>query len=109
MPITQRVKYPDDTETKQDFREPIKISWDPDGGLRSHLCAGTKDGTWDICSGALGKRKQHVFDFSDLPKDVPTVYVQLVSTKRTKITDDKGKLHEHEEDAYEPVIQIHRL
>ncbi|BFU96555.1 MAG: hypothetical protein NTNFB02_32770 [Nitrospira sp.] len=88
----QTVVYPDQDESEKNFKQPIRIRWDGHDGV-NHLCVGTSDGNWDILSGVLGTREQQLFDLSDLPDAVETVYVQ-------RILGDDG--------AAGPVIMIHR-
>ena len=81
----QKVVYPNDASSQKDFDEaiqidePIQICWPKVKGSAFHLCVGTAPGKWDILSGDVGKRRQQLFDLSDVPASVPVIYVQLIT------------------------------
>jgi len=75
----QKVIYPDETLSQKNFDEPIQIRWPDAKGSTFHLCMGTIPGQWDILSADVGKRRQQLIDLSDLPKDVRSVFVQLIA------------------------------
>lgn len=75
----QKVEYPDDTSSHVNFDQPVQIRWPKVDGEAFHLCVGTEPGDWDITSANMGNRRQQLFDLSDLPAEVETVYVQLIT------------------------------
>ena len=82
----QTVEYPKASSSPINFSETIQIRWPDVTGSAFHLCVGTDRGKWDILSGDVGNRRQQLFDLSDLPTDVQTVYVQLITIAH----DDNG-------------------
>lgn len=89
----QVVLYPDEAESSLDFGKAIQIRWPDLGEPPFILCLGTAEGDWDILSGSVGERRQHLLDLSDLPQTVATVFVQLISGPLGNVG---------------PVIRIHR-
>ena len=75
----QEVIYPDDTSSQVNFDKVIQIRWPSVEGSAFHLCVGTDAGKWDILSADVGKRRQQLFDLSDLPESVQAVYAQLIT------------------------------
>jgi hypothetical protein len=75
----QTVVYPDDTLSHKNFEDAIQIRWPDVNGSAFHLCVGTGSGKWDILSANVGKRRQQLFDFSDVPASVEVIYVQLIT------------------------------
>jgi hypothetical protein len=90
----QKVEYPSDTSSQINFDEVIQIRWPKVKGFAFHLCVGTTPGQWDILSADVGKRKQQLFDLSDVPKDVRSVYVQLITIADPMDEDDDGAVGE---------------
>ena len=90
----QTVVYRSDTSSQINFAEAIQIRWPDVKGSSFHLCMGTTPGQWDILSADVGKRKQQLFDLSDVPKDVQSVYVQLITIADPTDEDDDGAVAE---------------
>ena len=75
----QTVVYPSDTSSQNNFAEAIQIRWPDVKRSTFHLCIGTTPGRWDILSADVGKRRQQLIDLSDVPTDIRSVYMQLIT------------------------------